>query len=110
MFKLKPPLGGFFMESDVKTFFLNFSRIIESNPKVYWSIIVGIVACVFLFIAEIIHVQHVVNSLAPNSREQLAEIIPPLSQKYTWSRVMCILLAIFGSIYQYRKTKQVMFK
>lgn len=110
MFELKPPLGGFFMELDVKTFFLNFSRIIESNPKVYWSIILGIVACVFLFIAEIIHVQQVINSLGPNSREQLAEIIPSLTQKYTWSRVLCILFAIFGSVYQYRKTKQVLFK
>ncbi len=30
-------------------FFLNFTRIVENNPRIYWSIIFGIAGCLVLF-------------------------------------------------------------
>ena len=38
----------------MKAFFLNLTRIIEANPKIYISIIVGIAGCCMLFVAETI--------------------------------------------------------
>lgn len=40
-----------------KEFFLNLTRIIEANPKIYLSIIVGIAGCLMLFVAEAVHIQ-----------------------------------------------------
>jgi hypothetical protein len=51
-----------------KEFFLNLTRIIEANPKIYLSIIVGIAGCLVLFVAEAVHIQKIIELL--NTKDQ----------------------------------------
>ena len=46
-----------------KEFFLNLTRIIEANPKIYLSIIVGVAGCLVLFVAEAVHIQKIIELL-----------------------------------------------
>lgn len=91
---------------DMKDFILNFTRIIEANPKIYWSIIFGIAICLGLFIAEAIHIQNLVTQLATTDQNILKQNIQPVTQIYTWARILVIVIAIFISNYQYLKTKK----
>ena len=90
----------------MKDFFLNFTRIIETNPKIYWSIIVGIAACLGLFIVEAVHIQNIIADLNTHNQTVLKQTIEPLTQRYTWSRVFVIFIAIFSAHYQFVKTKK----
>jgi hypothetical protein len=71
-------MGGFFVERlfghqrNEKEFFLNLTRIIEANPKIYLSIIVGIAGCLVLFVAEAVHIQKIIELL--NTKDQVVEL------------------------------------
>ena len=41
----------------MQQFFLNLTRIVENNARIYLSIIFGIALCLLLFVAEAVHVQ-----------------------------------------------------
>jgi hypothetical protein len=90
----------------MKDFFLNFTRIIEANPKIYWSIIVGIVLCLGLFVIEAIHIQQLVTALKTQDQALLKQAIEPLAQRYTWSRVVVLIATVFVANYEYSKTKK----
>ncbi|OTG86638.1 hypothetical protein B9T31_06430 [Acinetobacter sp. ANC 4558] len=90
----------------MKDFFLNFTRIIEHNPKIYWSIIVGIVLCLVLFIVEVIQIQNLIAQLNTHDQVILKNAIEPLTQKYKWARVLIIIMAVFIANYEYLKTKK----
>ncbi|WP_076754860.1 hypothetical protein [Acinetobacter schindleri] len=90
----------------MKAFFLNFTRIVETNPRIYWSIIFGLAACLALFVAEIVHIQVIINELNTQDQNVLAEAILPLATKYKWSRILVMVLAIFWSSMEYLKAKK----
>lgn len=90
----------------MKDFLLNFTRIVEANAKTYWSIIFGIALCLILFITEVIHIQNIITSLASKDQQILQQAIQPITQIYTWARILVMLLALMWSHYEYRKTKK----
>ena len=90
----------------MKAFFLNLTRIIEANPKIYISIIVGIAGCCMLFVAEAVHVQKIVESLNTKDQAILRVAIEPISDKYTWTRWSLLLMTFIWSNYEYRSTKK----
>ena len=90
----------------MKEFFLNLTRIVEANPRVYFAIIAAIVLSLMLFIAEAVHIQTVANALQTRDQVQLTEVLQPLTTRYAWSRAFIIVVMIFWSIWEYRKTKQ----
>lgn len=92
----------------MKDFFLNFSKIVESNSKVYWAIIAGILLCVASYIVEIFHVQNIIAAIEPDSRDQLKQVIPAITNKYTVLRAIIVVLAIAWSIKEYRKTQKLL--
>lgn len=92
----------------MKDFFLNFSKIVESNSKVYWAIIAGILLCVASYIVEIFHVQNIIAAIEPDSRDQLKQVIPATTNKYTVLRAIIVVLAIAWSIKEYRKTQKLL--
>ena len=98
--------GGFLLDMSMKAFFLNFTRIVETNPRIYWSIIFGLAACLAVFVAEIVHIQLVINELNTKDQNVLAEAILPLATKYKWSRIFAIILALFWSNMEYLKAKR----
>lgn len=98
--------GGFLLDMSMNAFFLNFTRIVEANPRIYWSIIFGLAACLALFVAEIVHIQVIINELNTKDQNVLAEAILPLATKYKWSRILVIALAIFWSNMEYLKAKK----
>lgn len=102
----KPPSGGFLLEHVMKSFFLNSTRILEANPKVYWSIILGVVACLALFIAEIVHIQNIADALNTRNQATLRASIEPIAQMYQWARVAMILAMVIWSSLEYAKTKK----
>ncbi len=92
----------------MKSFFLNSTRIVEANPKVYWSIIAGVVACLVLFIAEIVHIQQIVDALNTRDQGVLGAAIEPVAQLYHWARIAIIIIIIIMLIWssvEYTKTK-----
>ena len=92
----------------MKDFFLNFTKILESNSKIYWSIIVGIAGCLILYIAEIVHIQNVFGQLNGQESSVVRTVIDPIAQKYQLARIVFFFLALIGSIIQYRKTKKAL--
>lgn len=92
----------------MKDFFLNFTKILEMNPKIYWSIIVGIAGCLILYIAEIVHIQNILEQLNGQASALIRSVIDPIAQRYQWSRIIFILLAIIWAHFQYRKTKKML--
>lgn len=90
----------------MKAFVLNLTKIVESNAKIYASIIVGLVGCLILLIIEAIHIQSVVAALATQDQAVMTEVIRPLSQRYTMSRYILIVISIFWSIFEYKATKK----
>lgn len=92
----------------MQEFFLNFTKIVENNAKVYWSIIIGIVSCLMLFVAETFHVQNLISTLNSTDQQVLRAAIEPITQRYTWARAVLILLCIIWANIEYRKTKQAL--
>lgn len=92
----------------MQEFFLNFTKIVEKNAKVYWSIILGIVSCLILFVVEAFHVQNMIAALNSTDQQVLRAAIEPITQRYTWARVALILLSIVWANWEYRKTKRVL--
>ena len=92
----------------MKDFFLNFTKILETNSKIYWSIIAGIVACLILYIAEIIHIQSIYPHISSLDSTVVRTIIDAIAQRYQWGRIAVILIALIASIFQYRKTKKIL--
>ena len=92
----------------MQQFFLNFTKIVENNAKVYWSIIFGIVSCLILVVAEAIHVQSLISALKSTDQQVLRAVIEPMSQRYTWVRVVLIILSIVWANLEYRKTKRTL--
>ncbi|WP_287906849.1 hypothetical protein [Acinetobacter sp.] len=90
----------------MKDFFLNFTKILETNSKIYWSIIVGIVGCLILYIAEIVHIQNVLVQMSGQDTAVIRTVIDPIAQGYQWSRIALIILALVWSNVEYRKTKK----
>ena len=90
----------------MKAFFLNLTRIIEANPKIYISIIVGIVGCCMLFVAEAVHVQKIVELLNTKNQTILRAAIEPISDKYTLARSVLLIFTFIWSAYEYRSTKK----
>lgn len=87
---------------------LNFTRILEKNPKIYMSIIAGIVLSLCLFIAEAVHIQQVAQALATKDQDILGAAIKPLSDRYGWARMTLLIVAVIFSHLQYRKTKKAL--
>lgn len=90
----------------MKAAVLNFAKIIESNPKIYVSIIIGFVACLLLLIVEAVHVQMFAESLATKDQSILKAAIQPLTQRYSLSRYFIIVIALIWSVYSYKKTQK----
>ena len=87
-------------------FFLNLTRIIETNKKIYWAIIFGIAACLLLFIAEVVHMQSVAEMLKTNDPSVSKEIFRVIAHRYALARWLAMALFIVWSIYEYKKTKK----
>ncbi|QGM26910.1 hypothetical protein [Acinetobacter towneri] len=92
----------------MQEFFLNFTKIVEQNAKVYWSIILGIVSCLILFVIEAFHVQNMIAALNSTDQQVLPAAIEPVTQRYAWARAALILLSIVWANWEYRKTKQAL--
>jgi len=92
----------------MNNFFLNFTKILEANSKVYWIIILGIVACLFLYIIEIFHIQNILTHLEGESSQTIRAHIEPLTQGYQWTRIVLVFIALYCSHFQYRKTKKAL--
>ncbi len=90
----------------MKNFFLNLTRIVETNPRVYFAIIAGIALCLMLFVAEAVHVQKIAEALHSKDQAILRQAIEPVAVRYTWSRVLAIAVMVFWSTAEYRKTKK----
>ncbi|MFH7766649.1 hypothetical protein [Acinetobacter sp. BSP-28] len=90
----------------MKAFVLNSTRILEKNAKVYWSIIFGIAACLILFIAEAVHIQNFMATLNTQDENVLYTAIQPLTQCYSYSRYLVLVLAVLWSSYEYTSTKK----
>lgn len=90
----------------MKTFVLNLTKIVESNPKIYASIIVGLVGCLILLIAEAVQIQSVVQAMATEDQSLLREVIRPLTQRYSWSRYALMIISIAWSIFEYKTSKK----
>lgn len=90
----------------MKAFFLNLTRIIEANPRIYISIIVGIVGCCILFVAEAVHVQKIVELLNTKDQALLRAAIEPISDKYTVARSLLLVFSFIWSGYEYFLTKK----
>ena len=85
---------------------LNFTRILEKNPKIYWGIILGIAGCSVLFISEAVHVQNIISALNTKDQSILKQAIEPVSQSYGWARAIVIIFAVIFSNVEYIKTKK----
>lgn len=90
----------------MQAFFLNLTRIVETNPKIYWSIILGLVACLVLFIAEAVQIQTLIESLKTTDKTMIRATVEPITQRYHVSRGIVIFLAIAWSFYEYHATKK----
>lgn len=102
-FLLKGCLGISVMK---KEFFLNLTRIIEANPKIYLSIIVGIAGCLVLFVAEAVHIQKIIELLNTKDQVVLRAAIEPIADKYSGSRWSLLILALIWSSFAYSSTKK----
>lgn len=92
----------------MKAFFINFTRILETNAKLYWSVILGIVGCLVFYVAEIIHIQNLLAHLDSNDALLQRATLEPIAQRYQWIRVILIGLAVVWAVWEYFKTKKVL--
>lgn len=90
----------------MKDFFLNLTHIIETNKKIYWAIIFGIAACLLLFIAEVVHMQSLAETLKANDPSVSKEIFSVIAHRYSLTRWLVMALFIVWSIYEYKSTKK----
>jgi hypothetical protein len=90
----------------MQQFFLNLTRIIENNARIYLSIIFGIALCLLLFVAEAVHVQKLAESLATKDQTILRAEIQPIAQMYTWARIGVLILMCVWSSVEYSRTKK----
>ncbi|MHA3892968.1 hypothetical protein [Acinetobacter sp. GXMZU3951] len=90
----------------MKAFFLNLTRIIETSPKIYISLIVGIAGCCMLFVAEAVHVQKIVELLNTKDQAVLRAAIEPISDRYSRTRWLLLLMSFIWSGYAYHTTKK----
>ena len=88
----------------MKDFFLNLTRIIESNAKIYWAIIFGIACCLLLYIAEIIHMQSLAEMLKASAAS--GEVFGVIARRYNLARGLVMVLFIVWSVYEYQTTKK----
>lgn len=92
----------------MQKFFLNLTRILENNTRIYWSIIFGLFCCVALYIAEAVHVQVVVNDLNTQDQAVLRASIEPLVARYGIARWVVFILAVLWSVAEYFKSKKTL--
>ncbi|QOW47197.1 MULTISPECIES: hypothetical protein [Acinetobacter] len=90
----------------MKAFFLNLTLILEKNPKVYWCIIMGIALCSVLYVVEVVHIQNLLPDVKVQDRSALRALIDPIAQRYSWARIVVIIVAIIAANVQYLKTKK----
>ncbi len=90
----------------MQQFFLNLTRIIENNPRIYLSIIFGIALCLLLFVAEAVHVQKIAESLATKDQVALRQAIDPVAQIYSWARIVVLILMCVWSNFEYNRSKK----
>lgn len=90
----------------MQQFFLNLTRIVENNPRIYLSIIFGIASCLLLFVAEAVHVQKIAESLATQDQALLKAAIEPISDRYSWSRIVVLLVMCLWSSMEYITSKK----
>ena len=79
-------------------FLLNFTKIVESNTRIYWSILFGIAACLVLYIAEIVHIDQVIAALNTKDQQILRAAIAPLNEQYKWARIMAMVTVVVGPV------------
>lgn len=104
-------MGGFFMFSPVECFYmqafiLNLTRILEKNPKVYASIIVAIVLCLSLFVAEAVHIQNLAAALNTKDQAILTAAIEPISSRYSTARIILLLAGFIWSSIEFSRSKK----
>ena len=92
----------------MKDFILNFTKIVEKNPRVYWSIIFGVVGCLALFVVEAFHVQHLLSTLNTTDQNLMKAAVEPLSLIYGWLRILVLILTVVWSNLEYRKAKKAL--
>lgn len=90
----------------MKTFILNFAKVIEHNAKIYASIIAGLVFCLILLITEAVHIQLLVDQLVKQDPALIKQAIQPLTTRYSIARYVVIILAILWSVIEYKRTKK----
>ena len=90
----------------MKVFFLNLTRIIENNARIYLSIIFGMALCLMLYVAEAVHIQNFAATFNTQDQLILREAIQPLTERYQISRYFVLVLTVLWSSYEYRATKK----
>lgn len=90
----------------MKEAILNFAYILEKNPKVFVGVIVGIVGCIILLIAEAVHVQTMIDGLAVKDTKVIQSLIEPLTLKYRLSRYVVLIVAMIWTVYQFKIAKK----
>jgi len=103
---IKPPFRWFLLDRCMQDFFLNLTKIIESNTRIYWSIIFGVAACLLLYIAEIFHVDHIITLLNTKDQQILAATIDPITDRYGWARMAIIVAAVLWANWEFLKAKK----
>ena len=95
-----------YLDMMMKAFFLNLTRILESNSKIYWSVIVGIAGCLILYIAEIVHIQNLFSQIHSQDGSVVRAVIDPIAQRYQWARFAVFGIAVLWSVLEYFKAKK----
>lgn len=85
---------------------LNFAYILEKNPKILVGVMVGIVGCILLLIAEAVHVQMLMDQMVSKDSKVLQAMVEPLSLKYRLSRYMLLIVSVIWTVYQFRVAKK----
>ena len=92
----------------MQAFLLNFTRILEKNPKVYASLIAGIVLCLVLFVVEAVHIQNLIEALKTKDQALMKAAVEPYSSRYTLARIVVLVVAVIWSSLEYSKTKKAL--
>ena len=90
----------------MKEAILNFAYILEKNPKIFVGVIVGIVGCIVLLIAEAVHVQTMVDALVVKDPKVIQSLVESLTLKYRLSRYVLLVVAVIWTVYQYKVAKK----
>lgn len=96
------------MDCGMQTFLLNFTRILEKNPRIYICLIAGIVISLMLFVAEAIHIQNMIESLQTKDQNLMREAVEPIASRYRWTRVLVLFVMLIWSIMEFKKTKKLL--